>query len=71
MKAATMLVELRGPDGHPREGAGPGHPRALDLVAVKGTLAKVPRWRADAGRGQRTAGYRRDRPKSQAGVKFP
>jgi hypothetical protein len=68
MLAAIMLVELRGADGQPQRVASLGV-RELDLVVVKGTLAK-----GEGGRLMLLAQdgwYRRDRPKVSARVKFP
>lgn len=68
MKAALMLVELRGPDGLPQKVESLGI-RELDLVAVRGTLA-----RGEGGRLMllaRDGWYLRQRPKVSARVRFP
>jgi hypothetical protein len=68
MKAASMLVELRGPDGNPARVQDLGI-RELDLVAVRGTLAKGPGDRLMLV--ARDGWYRRDRPQVPASIKFP
>lgn len=68
MKAALMLVELRGPDGLPLKVESLGI-RELDLVAVRGTLA-----RGEGGRLMllaRDGWHLRQRPKVSARVRFP
>lgn len=68
MKRSTMLIELRGPDGQPARLTDLGI-RELDLVAVRGTLAKT-----EGGRLMLLAQdgwYLRDRPKVSSRVKFP
>ncbi|MFM8980701.1 MAG: hypothetical protein ACKOSS_09620 [Planctomycetia bacterium] len=68
MKASLMLVELRGADGLPLKVAALGI-RELDLVAVRGTLA-----RGEGGRLMllaRDGWYLRERPKVSARVRFP
>jgi hypothetical protein len=68
MQAAIMLVELRGEDGLPQKVPSLGV-RELDLVVVKGTLAK-----GEGGRLMllaRDGWFLRDRPKVSARVKFP
>jgi hypothetical protein len=68
MRASTMLVELRGPDGLPARVQDLGI-RELDLVAVRGTLAKGPGDRLMLV--AKDGWYRRERPKVPASVKFP
>ena len=68
MKRSTMLVELRGPDGMPARVKELGI-RELDLVAVKGTLAKGPGDRLMLV--AKDGWYMRQRPKMPASVKFP
>jgi hypothetical protein len=68
MLKSTILVELRGPDGQPAPVASLGI-RELDLVAVRGTLAKT-----ESGRVillAKDGWYRRDRPKASPHWKFP
>lgn len=68
MKRSTMLIELRGADGQPAPVANLGI-RELDLVAVRGTLAK-----SESGRLMllvKDGWHLRDRPKVSAKVKFP
>lgn len=68
MKASLMLVELRGPDGLPLKVESLGI-RELDLVAVRGTLAK-----GEGGRLMllaRDGWYLRERAKVSARVRFP
>lgn len=68
MKAALMLVELRGADGLPVKVDSLGV-RELDLVAVRGTLAK-----GEGGRLMllaRDGWFLRQRPKVSPRVRFP
>jgi hypothetical protein len=68
MKAASMLVEMRGADGQPLRIAGPGL-RELDLVALKGRLTKG----ADGRLMLLASGgwFVRERPEVSRRVKFP
>jgi hypothetical protein len=68
MLKSTILVELRGPDGQPVPVASLGI-RELDLVAVRGTLAK-----SESGRLvllAKDGWYLRNRPKASPRWKFP
>jgi hypothetical protein len=68
MQRSTMLVELRGADGLPAKVQDIGI-RELDLVAVRGTLAKGPGDRLMLV--AKDGWYRRERPKVPASIKFP